>query len=110
MLTFIMLTRLSPGALRSPQSLENLERQVMERIQSQCPGVEWIHNYAVLGGCDYLDIFRAPDTQTAMKVSTIIRTYGHAQTEIWSATEWQNYKGLIRNLPAGEVEEAGGGI
>ncbi len=30
-LTFIMLTRLSPGAVRSPQALEQLERKAMER-------------------------------------------------------------------------------
>ena len=31
MLTFIMLTRLSPEAVRSPQGLEQLERKAMER-------------------------------------------------------------------------------
>lgn len=110
MLTFVMLTRLSPGALRSPKSLEDLERLVMEQIQSECSGVEWVHNFAILGGCDYLDIFRAPDLETAMKVSTIVRTFGHAHTEIWSATEWQTYKGLIRNLPPGKTVGAGEGI
>lgn len=110
MLTFAMLTRLSPGALRSPQSLENLEKQVMERINSECPQVEWVHNFAILGGCDYLDIFTAPDLNTAMKVSTIIRTYGHAKTEVWAATDWKAYKDLIRHLPAGGVEGEGAGI
>ncbi len=108
MLTFVMLTRLSPGALRSPQSLEDLERLAMEQIRSECPGVEWVHNYAILGGCDYLDIFRSPDLETAMKVSTIIRTYGHAHTEIWSATEWQGYKDLIRHLPRGAAGKGEG--
>lgn len=110
MLTFAMLTRLSPGALRSPQSLEKLEKQVMERIRSECPQVEWVHNYAILGGCDYLDIFTAPDLNTAMKVSTIIRTYGHAQTEVWTATDWKAYKDLVRNLPKGGSEGEGAGI
>lgn len=40
MQTFIMLTRLSHAALRSPSSLENLEREVMERIHAECPEVE----------------------------------------------------------------------
>jgi uncharacterized protein with GYD domain len=110
MLTFAMLTRLSAGALRSPESLEKLEKQVMERIRSECPQVEWVHNFAILGGCDYLDIFTAPDLNTAIKVSTIIRTYGHAHTEVWTATDWKAYKDLIRHLPAGEAEGAGAGI
>ncbi len=100
MQTYIMLTRLLPTALNSPRSLEELEKAAMERIRSQCPEVEWVHNFAVFGGCDYLDIFRAPDNDTAMKISAIIRTFGHASTEIWPATEWRHFKDLIRGLPA----------
>ena len=101
--TFIMLTRLSPGSLCSPRSLEDLERQVMDRIRSACPEVEWVGNYAVLGPYDYVDVFRAPDVDTATKVSTIIRTFGHAHTEVWAATEWQRYKDIVRDLPSGEA-------
>ena len=97
--TFVMLTRLAPAALQSPRSLEELERTAMESIRKECPGVEWAHNYAVLGGCDYLDIFRAPDLETAMKVSAIIRYYGHSSTEIWTVTEWKAFKEMIRHLP-----------
>jgi uncharacterized protein with GYD domain len=96
--TFIMLTRLAPGAVSSPPALEQLERQTMERVRSECPSVEWVHGYAVLGRHDYLDIFRAPDVETATKVSILIRTFGHAQTEIWPATEWARFKELIRDL------------
>jgi len=52
MLTFIMLTRLSPGAVRSPQALEQLERKAMERVRKDCPDVEWISSYAILGPFD----------------------------------------------------------
>ncbi len=102
MSTFIMLTRLSHAALQSPSSLENLEREVMERIRAECPEVEWSASYAVLGPCDYLDVFTAPDVATATKVATIIRTFGHAQTEVWAATDWQAFKELIRYLPPSE--------
>lgn len=104
MATFIMLTRLTHGALESPSSLENLERQVMERIHAECPGVEWRSSYAVLGPCDYLDIFQAPDIGTATKVATIIRTFGHAETEIWAATEWEEFKELVRYLPPAKAK------
>ena len=95
---FVMLTRLSSGAVRSPQGLEELERQAMARVRKDCPNVEWIGSYAILGPCDYLDIFRAPDIETATKVSTLIRTFGHAQTEIWTATEWERFKEIVRTL------------
>ena len=98
MLTFIMFTRLSPDALRSPKALEELERQAMERVRRECPEVEWVKSYAILGPCDYLDIFRAKDIETASKVSALVRTFGHAHTEIWTATEWDRFKEIVRAL------------
>jgi uncharacterized protein with GYD domain len=97
--TFIMLTRLSHQALTSPSSLEELNRQVADRVRHDCPGVEWKANYVVLGPADYLDIFTAPDIEAAMRVATVIRTFGHATTEIWGATEWSRYLEVIRYLP-----------
>lgn len=98
--TFIMLTRLSAEAVQSPKNLEQLERKVMDQVRTECPGVDWLGSYAVLGPCDYVDIFRANDIEAATRVSALIRTFGHAQTEVWPATEWTRFKELVRNLPA----------
>ena len=98
--TFIMQTRLAPDAIRSPRSLEEHERRAMNRVRTQCPEVRWIHSYAVLGPCDYVDIFEAPDVETATKVATIIRTFGHGVTEVWAATPWERFKEIVRELPA----------
>jgi uncharacterized protein with GYD domain len=97
--TFIMLTRLNPDAVRSPRGLEQLERDAMKRVREECPDVEWLNSYAVLGPCDYLDVFMANDIETAARVSALIRTFGHAHTEIWTATEWDRFKDLVRTLP-----------
>ena len=79
MQTFVMLTCLTSEAVRSPRALEELERT--QHVRDACPHGEWIGSYAVLGPYDYVDIFRAPNLDTATKVSAIVRTYGHAQTE-----------------------------
>ncbi len=97
--TFIMLTRVSPAALRSPQGIEVLERVAMTAVRAECPQVEWLQSYAVLGPYDYLDIFHAPDVETATKVATLVRIGGQAHTEVWPATEWTRYKEMVRELP-----------
>lgn len=99
MQTYVMLTRLSPDAMRSPESLEELEKEAMRAVRGSVEGVEWLQSYAVMGGCDYLDVFRARDQEAAMKVATIIRTFGHATTEIWGVVEWGRFKELVHQLP-----------
>jgi len=98
MATFAMLTRLSPGALTRPESVAELNRKVESRIKQDCPGVKWLANYAVLGRCDYLDIFEAPDNDTATKVALLVRSFGHATTETWVATPWTRFEGLAKGL------------
>ncbi len=83
------------------KSLEDRARQAMDRIRSECPQVEWMHNFAILGPCDYLDVFEAPDTETAFKVATLVRTFGHAQTEVWTGIDWRKFKDMARHLPGG---------
>lgn len=99
MSTFVMLTRMAPETLASPRTLETLERRAMDHIRADCPQVEWVHNYALLGPYDYLDIFNAPDVETATKVATIVRTFGHAHSEVFPATEWDKFKEIIHGLP-----------
>lgn len=95
---FVMLTQIEPEAVRSPGELEGLERQAMARVRKECPDVEWHSSYAVLGPHDYLDIFSAKDIDTATKVSTLVRTLGHARTELWPAVEWTHFKDVVRTL------------
>ncbi|NIR59869.1 MAG: GYD domain-containing protein, partial [Gammaproteobacteria bacterium] len=66
---FVMVTRMASEAVTSPQALEDLEKQAMAKVREQCPDVEWVQSFAVLGPYDYVDVFRAPDIETAQKVS-----------------------------------------
>ena len=108
MADFVMLTRLTHGALTSPSSLENLEREVMDRLHAECPDVEWKQSYAVLGPYDYLDIFSAPDIDTATKVATIVRTFGHAHiSKVGRTSLERDFHGsrVSRGIPRPSVQE-----
>lgn len=96
--TYVMLTRLSPEALTKPDAVNELNKQVEERIKKECPGVKWVANYAVLGPCDYLDVFEAPDSDMATKVALLVRSFGHATTETWVATQWDRFAEMAKGL------------
>jgi uncharacterized protein with GYD domain len=108
MALYVMATRLAGGALTSPETLERVEREVMSRVREHKLDVQWLGNYALLGPYDYLDVFEAPSNDVAMQLAALIRTFGHAHTEVWPATQWERFKDLVRELPADASYEACG--
>lgn len=98
MQTFIMLTRLIGEQIHPSFSLEKLSHDINEKIKKTCPEVKWISNFAILGPYDYLDIFQASNVDEAIKVASIVRSFGHASTEIWSAIEWDKYTSIAKEI------------
>jgi len=96
--TFVLLTKLSPEAARDPQAYQDLNRAVTERIKQHCPEIRWIGNYWILGPYDYLDVYEAPDEEVASQVAAIIRTFGHATTETWTAVPWDRFLELMTRI------------
>jgi uncharacterized protein with GYD domain len=98
MATFVMLTRVSPEAVRNFSDYQLLERQVADKLKEQVPEAKWLGSYAVLGPYDYLDIFEAPNEVAATKVALIVRSFGHATTETWVVTPWDRFVDVTREL------------
>ena len=84
MQTYILLTKLGPEASRQVKDRAKLGRAWLEQVKEKCPEVKFIDHYALLGEYDFLDIYEAPDEETAAKVSMISLSNGafHAQSLI----------------------------
>jgi hypothetical protein len=46
MATYVILSRISPEAVKDPKNLKDLAKTVSETIKQQCPGVIWKDSYA----------------------------------------------------------------
>ena len=103
MSSYILLTRIPPNSLKGSDDYLQRNSAVVERINDECPQVIWKANYAVSGPYDYLDIFEAPDNETAARVALIVRTTGGAETEMWTATRWNAFKSMVSNGDKGET-------
>lgn len=95
---YIMLTRLIGEEVEPSFAFIKREKEVADKIRQACPKVKWLADYAIIGPYDYLDIFEASDNDEAIKVAVLAREYGKAQTEIWPAIEWNNFKEIMRDL------------
>ncbi|MBX6754651.1 GYD domain-containing protein [Thermorudis peleae] len=101
---FALLTRLSTNLPTAPfggeqqvgpKAIAEIGDRVSAAIKQQVPEARWIASYAVLGPYDYLDIFEAPDAETAAKVAVLVHTYGHATTETWVLTPWERFREVL---------------
>ena len=91
MATYIILSRLSPEALRDPADFKQLAANVSEKIRSQCPGVAWKSSYVTMGRFDIVDIVETDDPRQIEKAAMIIRADGHSTTETLPATPWKQF-------------------
>lgn len=98
MKTFILMTKLSPEVTSKMKDREKIGRNWLEHVREKCPEVKFISHYALLGSYDFLDIYEAPDEETAAKVSMISMANGAFSAESWIAIP---YKRLVEL--AGEI-------
>jgi uncharacterized protein with GYD domain len=96
MATYVRLTQLSPDAIPDPATIDQLGQKLIDKLNTECPEAKWTASYALLGPYDYLDLFEAPDNETAAKVAVIVRSFGHATTETWPATPWEQFRDMLR--------------
>ena len=98
MKTFILMTKLSPEVARQVKDRAKLGRAWLDEVKQKCPEVKFIAHYALLGDYDFLDIYEAPDEETAAKVSLISLSNGAFASESWTAIPYKRFLELTEEV------------
>ena len=91
MQTYILLTKLSPDVTRQMKDRAKIGRTWMDQVKEKCPEVKFVTHYALLGQYDFLDIYEAPDEETAAKVSMISQANGALQAQSLIAIPYKRF-------------------
>jgi uncharacterized protein with GYD domain len=98
MRTFVLMTRLAPEVGARVKDRAELGRTWLNEVREKCPEVKFIAHYGLLGPYDFLDIYEAPDEETAAKVSMISRAKGALQAESWTAIPYKRLLELTKEI------------
>ena len=90
MKTFILMSKLAPHGqslieVAAKMKGAKVARTWIEHAKKQCPEVKFLGHYALLGSYDFMDIYEAPNEETAAKISMICGADGTFQVESWTA-------------------------
>jgi len=95
---FVLMTKLAPDSMHDARGRKAVGRDWMQKVKAACPDVSWLSHYALLGPYDYMDIYEAPDLETAHVVSMISRSEGAVTAESWQAMPWDEHLRLMASL------------
>jgi len=96
--TFVLMTKLSADSMRDLKHRENMGKEWFETVKQKCPDVNWIAHYALLGPYDFMDVYEAPDDETATKVSLITMAKGAVTAESWPAIQYQKFLDIAEEI------------
>lgn len=98
MQTYVLLTKLSPDVAKQVKERATLGRAWLEQVKEKCPEVNFISHYALLGPYDFIDIYEAPNEETAAKVSMISLLNGAFQAESLIAIPYKRFVELSKEI------------
>jgi uncharacterized protein with GYD domain len=95
---FVLMTKLASAAMHDAPRRRAMGKEWLAKVKETCPGVEWKAHYAILGPYDFMDIYDAPDVETAHKVSIISRAEGALAAESWQALPYDSFLKLLDSV------------
>ena len=98
MAVYVLMTKLAPEAVHDAPGRRAMGKEWLKKVQASCPEVKWISHYAILGPYDFMDIYEAPDVETAHRVSMISRAEGAITVESWQALPYDRFLELLAQV------------
>jgi uncharacterized protein with GYD domain len=98
MATFILMTKLSPEIAKQVKDRQNLGRAWLTEVKKKCPEVKFKAHYALLGPWDFLDVYEAPDQESAARVAMISLSNGAFSAETWNAISYKRFVELTETI------------
>lgn len=95
---FILMTKLQPESVHDAGRRRRTGKDWLRKVQETCDGVEFLAHYALLGPYDFMDVYRAPDVETAQRVSLISRAEGAVTAESWGAVPYDEYLEILESV------------
>jgi uncharacterized protein with GYD domain len=98
MKTFILLTKLSQKVSKNVKKRQEIGHSWLEEVKEKCPDVKFISHYALLGTYDFMDIYEAPDEETAALVSLISRKNGATEAQSLTAIPYKQFLEITKKV------------
>jgi uncharacterized protein with GYD domain len=98
MTTFVLLSKISLRNASEIKSMGEMDREFERKLARQCPEVERIASYALLGAYDFLHIFEAPDAQAAARVALLAQIFGAGKTETLTALRFDEFRAIADEM------------
>lgn len=95
---FVLMTKHIPKSLHDASGRKKMGKEWLHKVKETCPEVKWIAHYAILGPYDFMDIYEAPDIETAHKISLISRSAGALEAESWPALEYKDFLAVLKEI------------
>lgn len=98
MKTYILMTKLSPESCSQMKNRAEMGRAWLDRVKDKCPEVKFLSHHALLGPYDFMDIYEAPDDETAARVSMISLAHGAFFAESWPTIPYKRFVELSKEI------------
>jgi uncharacterized protein with GYD domain len=95
---FVLMTKLAPESLHDAKVRRAVGKDWLHKVRQTCPEVTFLAHYALLGPYDAMDVYEAPDMETAHLVSLISRAEGALSAESWPAMPYDKHLELLNAI------------